>query len=554
MAACLALILALAVSWWLSCQFVMRARVWNGRLWASGQVAAQSGRVFFTVHGFGRWNRPSDSKFHGEFSIDRPDHWSTEHQFLLVGWDRRIEKGRTEAERRLVVPHAYLMVLAAVFPAIVWTRSAVHRRRVRAGRCGRCGYDMRATPARCPECGRAASPAKSPGRLRARWSRMRPARRWLLGAAAAGAFALAAWGLWYRYVDPLVSFTARATLENRGWVWFHQPPNAASLRYVARLPGAVKLTFWFSGDAPPAEDPVFRGVRLPNVTRLSLVVSNADLVIEDLTRDQAPLENLTGLNDTGSLSDKSLRQLTRPGMPLRKLEMLEFWGTHVTPEGIELLSKPDSGLRALRQLKLVNFQGKGGACVSALTRPDSGLKGLRALSIINTELSDAALLAHLAAPTTGLAGMEELELWSTDVTDAGLKALARPDGGLRRLESLTLDREKSIGASTTWGLGRGDSGLVSLRKLSIQYGNADDRMLAQLARPGSGFGALTHLKLIGQNVTDRGLQELTRQETALPALTDLKLIDTKATPAGVAALQKARPGLKIFFGWYDPDW
>ena len=70
---------------------------------------------------------------------------------------------------RFSVPYCVLLVpcipgLLALLPA--WRR----RRRVRQGLCGICGYDLRATPQRCPECGtmvdcRAAASSRARGTI-----------------------------------------------------------------------------------------------------------------------------------------------------------------------------------------------------------------------------------------------------------------------------------------------------------------------------------------------------------------------------------------------------
>ena len=55
----------------------------------------------------------------------------------------------------VAVPHWFVVLTTALLPMRwAWRRIAAGRRR-RAGRCVRCGYDLRATPGRCPECGTA---------------------------------------------------------------------------------------------------------------------------------------------------------------------------------------------------------------------------------------------------------------------------------------------------------------------------------------------------------------------------------------------------------------
>lgn len=49
------------------------------------------------------------------------------------------------------VPHWFLAALGAV-PTFLWFRRR-RRDKIAAGLCPRCGYDLRASPGRCPECG-----------------------------------------------------------------------------------------------------------------------------------------------------------------------------------------------------------------------------------------------------------------------------------------------------------------------------------------------------------------------------------------------------------------
>ena len=53
----------------------------------------------------------------------------------------------------VALPHWLVLPLLAI-PFLIWTRRSIrHWRRRRRGLCTECGYDLRATPTRCPECG-----------------------------------------------------------------------------------------------------------------------------------------------------------------------------------------------------------------------------------------------------------------------------------------------------------------------------------------------------------------------------------------------------------------
>jgi len=55
--------------------------------------------------------------------------------------------------RWFAIPYATLIAPFAVPPAMTLVRALRRRRRGRRGLCRQCGYDLRASPQRCPECG-----------------------------------------------------------------------------------------------------------------------------------------------------------------------------------------------------------------------------------------------------------------------------------------------------------------------------------------------------------------------------------------------------------------
>jgi hypothetical protein len=64
----------------------------------------------------------------------------------------------------LIIPD-WSVATATAFMPLAWAlarirRSQVRRRKGRMGRCPGCGYDLRATPDRCPECGAVPTAAK----------------------------------------------------------------------------------------------------------------------------------------------------------------------------------------------------------------------------------------------------------------------------------------------------------------------------------------------------------------------------------------------------------
>ncbi len=109
--------------------------------WEHGSTAEPS--IWFSI--FGPQNNPSFARRIGfGFSDERWADGSLSGPVNFISIDLR-------------VPYWFLTLLTLILPAAWLRRRRTARRRARAGCCRACGYDLRATPERCPECGAVAS-------------------------------------------------------------------------------------------------------------------------------------------------------------------------------------------------------------------------------------------------------------------------------------------------------------------------------------------------------------------------------------------------------------
>jgi hypothetical protein len=74
------------------------------------------------------------------------------HGFLGFGWEVNSWNGSV-TDYKISAPFWFLTPLFGGIASIPLWRAIRRRRRRKMGRCVECGYDLRATPDRCPECG-----------------------------------------------------------------------------------------------------------------------------------------------------------------------------------------------------------------------------------------------------------------------------------------------------------------------------------------------------------------------------------------------------------------
>jgi len=97
-------------------------------------------------------------------SIPLPDSMEASSGFLFNHEQEAVPTAWSTArifldEWRFGLPYWLLAAVTTILPIARGVKYMRWKRRPQLGRCATCGYDLRATPDRCPECGTAASPA-----------------------------------------------------------------------------------------------------------------------------------------------------------------------------------------------------------------------------------------------------------------------------------------------------------------------------------------------------------------------------------------------------------
>jgi hypothetical protein len=93
-----------------------------------------------------------------KLAVERRPAWAGQINRLGFRYTRW-SNGSGEFGLPLWVPASLLVVISFIAGAV----AEAQRRRSGRGRCAKCGYDLRASPRRCPECGTAVPTAAAAG-------------------------------------------------------------------------------------------------------------------------------------------------------------------------------------------------------------------------------------------------------------------------------------------------------------------------------------------------------------------------------------------------------
>lgn len=141
-----------------------RVKMWS----REGGISLQAERAEYRNYRSGTFSdAPSKSGFYWSSRVEHTD-WQPVKSGTTFAAEWNSDSRKTSdptgmnlrgAEIEVQFPHWFLALLLSILPAVAVIRMLYHHRRLQhlgadARPCPACGYDCRASPGRCPECGK----------------------------------------------------------------------------------------------------------------------------------------------------------------------------------------------------------------------------------------------------------------------------------------------------------------------------------------------------------------------------------------------------------------
>jgi hypothetical protein len=154
-----------AIGLWVRSYWIVD-QIRNVGVYVEQDFGSDSGRLLYNIQDVAHPSPRSNGRwFHHVYfhdSSDRAWHiwsdevaeasWSLTRTGFVVAVRSALKSKRIEYIS-IVIPDFALVLVTGIMPAIVMIRRWKRRARSGSGQCSKCGYDLRATPERCPECG-----------------------------------------------------------------------------------------------------------------------------------------------------------------------------------------------------------------------------------------------------------------------------------------------------------------------------------------------------------------------------------------------------------------